>query len=73
MGLRLRIFLGMMAVVVCALLTTGYVAYRHGVDAERAYNAQRLLRKEAALQRSLSYMLDRLGGTVAQDLSLIHI
>ena len=54
MGLRFRIFLGMMAVVVCALLATGYVAYRYGVDAEATYNAQRLLRKEAALQRSLS-------------------
>ena len=67
MGLRFRIFLGMMAVVVCALLATGYVAYRYGVDAEATYNAQRLLRKEAALQRSLSYMLDRMGGTVSQD------
>ena len=67
MGLRFRIFLGMMAVVVCALLATGYVAYRYGVDAEATYNAQRLLRKEAALQRSLSYMLERMGGTVGED------
>ena len=57
----------MMTVVVCALLATGFVAYRYGVDAEAAYNAQRLLRKEAALQRSLSYMLERLGGSVSQD------
>ena len=67
MGLRLRIFLGMMTLVVCALLATGYVAYRFGADAEQAYNDQRLLRKEAALQRSLSYMLDRMGGEVSQD------
>ena len=67
MGLRFRIFLGMMAVVLCALVATGYVAYRYGVDAEATYNAQRLLRKEAALQRSLSYMLERMGGTVGQD------
>lgn len=67
MGLRFRIFLGMMAVVVCALLATGFVAYRYGVDAEATYNAQRLLRKEAALQRSLSYMLERMGGSVGQD------
>ncbi|MGB2424014.1 MAG: hypothetical protein ACPH97_04730, partial [Flavobacteriales bacterium] len=67
MGLRFRIFLGMMAVVVCALVATGFVAYRYGVDAEATYNAQRLLRKEAALQRSLSYMLERLGGSVSQD------
>lgn len=67
MGLRLRIFLGMMTVVICALLATGFVAYRHSVDAEEAYNSQRLLRKEAALQRSLSYMLERLGGSVGQD------
>ena len=37
MGLRLRIFLGMMTLVVCALLATGYVAYRFGADAEQAY------------------------------------
>ena len=67
MGLRFRIFLGMMAVAVCALVATGFVAYRYGVDAEAAYNAQRLLRKEAALQRSLSYMLERMGGSVSQD------
>jgi two-component system, NtrC family, nitrogen regulation sensor histidine kinase NtrY len=67
MGLRFRIFLGMMAVVICALMATGFVAYRHGVDAEATYNAQRLLRKEAALQRSLSYMLKRMGGSVSQD------
>ena len=67
MGLRLRIFLGMMTLVVCALLATGYVAYRFGADAEQAYNDQRLLRKEAALQRSLSYMLERMGGQVSQD------
>ena len=67
MGLRFRIFLGMMAVVLCALVATGYVAYRYGVDAEATYNAQRLLRKEAALQRSLSYMLERMGGSVGQD------
>lgn len=67
MGLRFRIFLGMMTVVVCALLATGFVAYRYGVDAEATYNAQRLLRKEAALQRSLSYMLERMGGSVGQD------
>jgi two-component system, NtrC family, nitrogen regulation sensor histidine kinase NtrY len=67
MGLRLRIFLGMMTVVVCALLATGFVAYRYGADAERSYNAQRLLRKEAALQRSLSYILEQVGGQVSQD------
>lgn len=67
MGLRFRIFLGMMAVVFCALLATGYVAYRYGADAETSYNAQRLLRKEAALRRSLSYMLERMGGSVSQD------
>ena len=67
MGLRFRIFLGMMTVVVCALMATGFVAYRHGVDAEKSYNEQRLLRKEAALQRSLSYMLERMGGQVDQD------
>ena len=71
MGLRLRIFLGMMTLVVCALLATGYVAYRFGADAEQAYNDQRLLRKEAALQRSLSYMLERMGGEVSQDSSLV--
>ena len=67
MGLRLRIFLGMMVVVVCALLATGFVAYQHSIESDEEYNAGRMLRREAALQRSLNYMLEKLGGEIHQD------
>ena len=57
MGLRLRIFLGMLLVVLLALASTGAVAYFHAQRQDVAYNEQRLLRKEAALSRSLEYVL----------------
>jgi hypothetical protein len=49
MGLRLRIFLGMLVVVVVSLLSTAIIAYDYSKKQEIAYNDQRLLRKEAAL------------------------
>ena len=57
----------MMIVVICALLATGFVAYQHSIESEEEYNAARMLRREAALQRSLNYMLEKLGGEINQD------
>lgn len=59
MGLRLRIFLGMLLIVLLALASTGVVAYYHAQRQDIAYNKQRLERKEAALSRSLDYLLNR--------------
>ena len=59
MGLRLRIFLGMLLIVLLALASTGVVAYYHAQRQDVAYNEQRLERKEAALSRSLDYVLNR--------------
>ena len=59
MGLRLRIFLGMLLIVLLALASTGVVAYYHAQRQDIAYNEQRLERKEAALSRSLDYLLNR--------------
>ena len=59
MGLRLRIFLGMLLIVLLALASTGVVAYYHAQRQDIAYNEQRLERKEAALSRSLDYVLNR--------------
>lgn len=67
MGLRLRIFLGMSAVVLVALAATAIVAFDHSQKQELAYNSQRLLRKEAALGRSLDYVLTRHGGRIPVD------
>jgi two-component system nitrogen regulation sensor histidine kinase NtrY len=67
MGLKLRIFLGMMAVVLLALASTGVVAYFHAQNQEIEYNNQRLERKEAALSRSLDYVLARHGGMLSAD------
>ena len=67
MGLKLRIFLGMLAVVLLALASTGVVAYFHSQNQEIEYNNQRLERKEAALSRSLDYVLARHGGMLSVD------
>ena len=67
MGLRLRIFLGMLAVVMVALVATAIVAFDYSQKQELAYNSQRLLRKEAALGRSLDYVLTRQGGSIPID------
>jgi two-component system nitrogen regulation sensor histidine kinase NtrY len=67
MGLRLRIFLGMLMVVLLALASTGVVAYFHAQRQDVAYNEQRLHRKEAALSRSLDYVLSRYSNPLSQD------
>ena len=67
MGLRLRIFLGMLLVVFLALASTAVVAYYHAQRTDVAYNEQRLQRKEAALSRSLDYVLARHPGTLSKD------
>lgn len=67
MSLRLRIFLGMLMVVLLALASTGAVAYYHAQRQDVAYNEQRLLRKEAALSRSLEYVLAKSEGSMSKD------
>jgi len=67
MGLRIRIFLGMLVVVLVALASTAIVAYDYSQQQEVAYNNQRLLRKEAALGRSLDYVIARQGGLLSED------
>ncbi|HIB77134.1 MAG TPA: HAMP domain-containing histidine kinase [Flavobacteriales bacterium] len=67
MGLRIRIFLGMLVVVLVALASTAIVAYDYSQQQEVAYNNQRLLRKEAALGRSLDYVIERHGGSLSED------
>ncbi len=47
----------MLLVVLLALASTGVVAYFHAQRQDIAYNEQRLQRKEAALSRSLDYVL----------------
>lgn len=67
MGLRLRIFLGMLVVVIVSLLSTAVVAFDYSNKQEIAYNDQRLLRKEAALARSIDYVISRQGGDLPKD------
>ena len=50
----------MLLVIVLALAGTMYVAWDFAGDQEEAYNARRLVRKEASVERSLNYTLDRL-------------
>ena len=53
----------MLLVIVLSLTGTMYVAWQFATEQEEAYNTQRLIRKEAAVQRSLEYTLDRLPHT----------
>ncbi len=47
----------MLLVIVLSLTGTMYVAWQFATEQEEAYNTQRLIRKEAAVQRSLEYTL----------------
>ena len=55
-----RLLASMLLVIVLALAGTMYVAWDFAGDQEEAYNARRLVRKEASVERSLNYTLDRL-------------
>jgi signal transduction histidine kinase len=60
MGFQTRILFSMLLVIVLALAGTMYVAWDFAGDQEEAYNERRLVRKEASVERSLNYTLDRL-------------
>ena len=64
MGFQTRILLSMLLVIVLALAGTMYVAWDFAGDQDEAYNARRLVRKEASVERSLNYTLDRLPDTL---------
>ena len=57
----------MLLVVLLALASTGAVAYVHSQRQDIAYNEQRLQRKEAALSRSLDYVLSRHSRALSND------
>ena len=59
MGFRIRILLGMFALIVLALVGTGLVAFRFDLEQQEVYNKLRLQRKEAAVERSLEYAFNR--------------
>ena len=60
MGFQVRILLSMLLVIVVSLAGTMFVAWQFASNQEELYNAQRLTRKESAVQRSLEYTLSRL-------------
>ena len=57
----------MLLIVLLALASTGVVAYFHSQRQDIAYNEQRLQRKEAALSRSLDYVLSRHSSALSSD------
>lgn len=65
MGFQTRILLSMLLVIVLSLTGTMFVAWQFASNQEESYNAQRLMRKEFAVQRSLEYTLDRLPYSIA--------
>jgi len=62
MGFQFRILLSMLLLMVLSLIGTIWVAWQFAVRQDAEYNEQRLLRKEAAIERSMEYVLDRMPG-----------
>lgn len=60
MGFQFRILLSMLLLMVLSLTGTIGVAWQFAVRQDTEYNEQRLLRKEAAIERSMEYVLDRM-------------
>ena len=67
MGFRIRILLGMFALIVLALVGTGLVAFRFDLEQQEVYNKLRLQRKEAAVERSLEYAFNNYEGAWSDE------
>ena len=67
MGFRIRILLGMFALIVLALVGTALVAYRFDQEQQDVYNKLRLQRKEAAVERSLEYAFNNYDGAWSDE------
>ena len=67
MGFRIRILLGMFALIVLALVGTALVAYRFDQEQQDVYNKLRLQRKEAAVERSLEYAFNSYSGAWSDE------
>ena len=67
MGFRIRILLGMFALIVLALVGTALVAYRFDQEQQDVYNKLRLQRKEAAVERSLEYAFNNYEGAWSDE------
>lgn len=67
MGFRIRILLGMFALIVLALVGTALVAYRFDQEQQDVYNKLRLQRKEAAVERSLEYAFNQYDGAWSDE------
>lgn len=59
MGFRIRILLGMLAIILLAIGGTALVAFNFDQEQQETYNRLRLQRKEASVERSLEYVFDR--------------
>jgi signal transduction histidine kinase len=67
MGFRIRILLGMFALIVLSLVGTALVAYRFDQEQQDVYNKLRLQRKEAAVERSLEYAFNNYSGSWSDE------
>lgn len=67
MGFRIRILIGMFALIVLSLVGTALVAFEFDREQQVIYNALRLQRKEAAVERSLEYVFDSYGGAWSDE------
>lgn len=72
MGFHFRILLSMLLLMVLSMTGTIWVAWQFAVRQDAQYNEQRLLRKEVAIERSMTYVLDRIPGPFyTEDIPLV--
>lgn len=67
MGFHFRILLSMLLLMVLSMTGTIWVAWQFAVRQDAQYNDQRLLRKEVAIEQSMTYVLDRMPGPFHTD------
>lgn len=65
--LRQRIYFSMIALLIVTFVVSGVTAYLNFKSQEDDYNRQRLRRKEQAVQESMRYYLDQLGGAMSTE------
>jgi signal transduction histidine kinase len=65
--LRQRIYLSMLTLILISFVVSGVTAYLNFKSQEEDYNLQRLQRKEQAVQESMRYFLEQLGGRMPTD------
>lgn len=66
-SLRTRVYLSMLTLILISFIATGITAYYNFHSQNEEYQEQRFLRKEQAVQESMKYFLEQVGGHISSD------